>query len=33
MERGGFSRVSEIASGVAGWEATGLPVKTPQFLS
>jgi len=28
LERNGFDRVSEIAGGIAGWEAAGLPVLT-----
>jgi hydroxyacylglutathione hydrolase len=30
LERNGFDRVSEIAGGIAGWEAAGLPVLTTQ---
>jgi rhodanese-related sulfurtransferase len=33
LERGGFDRVSEIAGGIAGWEAASLPVQTAQSLS
>jgi len=28
LQRSGFDRVSEIAGGIAGWEAAGLPVLT-----
>jgi hydroxyacylglutathione hydrolase len=28
LERNGFDRVSEIAGGIAGWEAANLPVQT-----
>jgi len=30
LQRSGFDRVSEIAGGIAGWEAAGLPVLTTQ---
>ncbi len=30
LKRNGFDRVSEIAGGIAGWEAAGLPVLTTQ---
>ena len=30
LERNGFDRVSEIAGGIVGWEAAGLPVLTTQ---
>ena len=33
LERNGFDRVSEIAGGIAGWEAASLPVQTAQALS
>jgi rhodanese-related sulfurtransferase len=33
LKRGGFDRVSEIAGGIAGWEAASLPVQTAQSLS
>ncbi len=32
LERGGFDRVSEIAGGIAGWEAASLPVQTASAL-
>jgi hydroxyacylglutathione hydrolase len=32
LERGGFDRVSEIAGGIAGWEAANLPVQTASAL-
>ncbi len=32
LERNGFDRVSEIAGGMAGWEAANLPVQTVQAL-
>jgi len=31
LQRGGFDHVSEIASGMAGWEAAKLPVQTAQL--
>lgn len=31
LQRGGFDHVSEIASGMAGWEAAKLPVETAQL--
>jgi len=31
LQRGGFDRVSEIAGGMAGWEAAKLPVETAQL--
>ncbi|HEV2485046.1 MAG TPA: rhodanese-like domain-containing protein, partial [Terracidiphilus sp.] len=31
LQRGGFNHVSEIASGMAGWEAANLPVQTAQL--
>jgi len=31
LQRGGFDHVSEIASGMAGWEAAKLPVQTAQI--
>ena len=31
LQRGGFNHVSEIASGMAGWEAAKLPVQTAQL--
>jgi hydroxyacylglutathione hydrolase len=31
LERNGFDRVSEIAGGIAGWEAAGLPVLTTRL--
>jgi hydroxyacylglutathione hydrolase len=31
LERNGFDRVSEIAGGIAGWEAAKLPVQTEQI--
>ena len=31
LQRGGFEHVSEIASGMAGWEAAKLPVQTAQL--
>lgn len=33
LQRSGFTRVSEIAGGIAGWEAAKLPVETLQALS
>ena len=33
LQRRGFSRVCEIAGGIAGWEAAKLPVQTAQALS
>ncbi|HVA72413.1 MAG TPA: MBL fold metallo-hydrolase [Candidatus Limnocylindrales bacterium] len=33
LQRSGFDRVSEIASGIAGWEAANLPVQTTQAVS
>ena len=33
LERNGFDRVSEIAGGIAGWEAANLPVQTAQASS
>ena len=33
LQRGGFDRVSEIAGGIAGWEAANLPVQTAQASS
>ena len=33
LQRGGFERVSEIAGGIAGWEAAKLPVQTAKALS
>ena len=33
LERNGFERVSEIAGGIAGWEAANLVVQTAQALS
>lgn len=33
LKRDGFGRVSEIASGIAGWEAAKLPVQTAQVSS
>ncbi len=33
LERKGVDRVSEIAGGIAGWEAANLPVQTAQALS
>ena len=32
LQGGGFDRVSEIAGGIAGWEAAKLPVQTAQAL-
>jgi glyoxylase-like metal-dependent hydrolase (beta-lactamase superfamily II)/rhodanese-related sulfurtransferase len=31
LQRGGFDRISEIAGGMAGWEAAKLPVETAQL--
>ncbi|HEV2224682.1 MAG TPA: rhodanese-like domain-containing protein, partial [Candidatus Acidoferrales bacterium] len=31
LQRGGFDSVSEIAGGMAGWEAAKLPVQTAQL--
>src|SRR5207249_11673335 len=33
LERSGFDHVSEIAGGIAGWEAANLPIQTAQSLS
>ena len=33
LERSGFDHVSEIAGGIAGWEAANLPLQTAQSLS
>jgi hydroxyacylglutathione hydrolase len=33
LKHNGFDRVSEIAGGIAGWEAANLPVQTTQPLS
>ena len=33
LQGSGFDRVSEIAGGIAGWEAAKLPVQTAQVLS
>jgi hydroxyacylglutathione hydrolase len=33
LQRGGFDSVSEIAGGLAGWEAANLPVQTAKVLS
>ncbi|HEV3444795.1 MAG TPA: rhodanese-like domain-containing protein, partial [Gemmataceae bacterium] len=33
LERAGFSQVSEIAGGIAGWEAANLPVQAAQASS
>jgi hydroxyacylglutathione hydrolase len=33
LQSNGFDRVSEIAGGIAGWEAAKLPVQTAQALS
>jgi hydroxyacylglutathione hydrolase len=33
LQRSGFDSVSEIAGGLAGWEAANLPVQTAQVLS
>ena len=33
LERHGFDRVSEIAGGIAGWEAANLPIQTARALS
>jgi rhodanese-related sulfurtransferase len=33
LQSRGFSRVSEIAGGIVGWEAANLPVQTGQALS
>jgi glyoxylase-like metal-dependent hydrolase (beta-lactamase superfamily II)/rhodanese-related sulfurtransferase len=33
LQHNGFDRVSEIAGGIAGWEAAKLPVQTAQVLS
>ena len=33
LQRAGFSRVSEIAGGIAGWEAASLPVQAAQASS
>jgi len=33
LQRSGFDRVSEIASGIVGWEAAKLPVQTTQAVS
>jgi glyoxylase-like metal-dependent hydrolase (beta-lactamase superfamily II)/rhodanese-related sulfurtransferase len=33
LQSNGFNRVSEIAGGIAGWEAAKLPVQTAQALS
>src|SRR6266700_5283661 len=33
LQRNGFYHVSEIAGGIAGWEAANLPIQTAQVLS
>jgi len=33
LQRNGFDHVSEIAGGIAGWEAANLPIQTAQVLS
>jgi glyoxylase-like metal-dependent hydrolase (beta-lactamase superfamily II)/rhodanese-related sulfurtransferase len=33
LQRNGFDHVSEIAAGIAGWEAANLPIQTAQVLS